>query len=188
MAQIGAFLSGRLVTSDDGDEFACLDPTAFAQYVIRIARALAGSQRGGFLDRLSPTIWDTPDGEMVKRGLGFLQTCVVWATASLIDQYAHGDPETEWPDSLACAIPELVAARFIHKLQLHGIACDELELARRFPAWTDVAPKKVADVRSRLEQLAELIAAAEDRPPASQLAALFPSLRPGTLVYSETLA
>lgn len=94
---------------------------------------------------------------------------------------------TEWPDSLACAIPELVAARFIRKLELHGIECDEHELERRFPAWAGVAPKKVADVRSRLDRLADLIAASEDRPSTSQLPAPFPSLRSGTLVYSENL-
>ena len=187
MAQIGAFLSGRLVTSDDGDEFKCLDPTAFAEYVIRIARALVGSRRGGFLDRLPAGLWKTPDGEMVKRGLGFLRTCVVWATARLIEEYANADPEEEWPDSLACTIPELVAARFIHKLQLHGIACDEHELERRFPAWTEVAAGEVADVRLRLDQLAALIEASEDRPATSQMPARFPSLKPGTLVYNENL-
>lgn len=187
MAQIGAFLSGRVVTSDDGDEFKCLDPLVFAEYVIRISRALVGSQRGGFLDRLPAGLWETPDGEMVKRGLGFLRTCVVWATARLIDEYAHADPKEEWPDSLACAIPELVAARFIHKLQLHGIACDEHELERRFPAWMEEAPKKIADARSRLDGLADLIAAAESRLATSQSPTIFPSLQPGTLVYSDNL-
>ena len=95
MAQIGAFLSGRVVTSDDGDEFECLDPTPFAEYVIRIARALVGSKRGGFLDRLPAGLWETPDGEMVKRGLGFLRTCVVWAAAHLIEQYAHAKHKEE---------------------------------------------------------------------------------------------
>ena len=142
MAQIGAFLSGRVVTSEDGDEFECLDPTAFAEYVIRIARALVGSRRGGFLIVSLHGLWKTSDGEMVKKGLGFLRTCVVWATARLIDEYAQADPEEEWPDSLACAIPELVAARFIHKLQLLGIACDEHELERRFPAWTEARGRK----------------------------------------------
>jgi hypothetical protein len=115
----------------------------------------------------------------------------VWATAHLIDEYAHANPEEEWPDSLACAIPELVAARLIHKLQLHGIGCDEHELDRRFPAWTRVTPKKLADVRSRLGWLAGLIASTEGRPATSHLPELlpelFPSLRPGTLVYSENL-
>ena len=187
MAQIGAFLSGRVITSGDGDEFECLDPTAFAEYVIRIARALVGSRRGGFLDRLPAGLWKTSDGEMVKRGLGFLRTCVVWATARLIDEYAHADPEEEWPDSLACAIPELVAARFIHRLQLLGIACDEHELGRRFPAWTEAPAEKVAAVRARLDRLAALIAENEDRPAAPQLPTRFPSLKPGILVYNENL-
>jgi hypothetical protein len=187
MAQIGAFLSGRVVTSDDGDEFECLDPTALAEYVIRVARALVGSHRGGFLDRLPGGLWETHDGEMVKRGLGFLRTCVVWATARLIDEYTDSDPAEEWPESLACSIPELVAARFIHKLQLLGIACDEHELKRRFPVWMEMGPKKIAEVRSRLDSLADVIAAAEDRPATAQVPAYFPSLRPGTLVYSENL-
>src|SRR5579863_1585515 len=187
MAQIGAFLAGRIATSDDGDEFKCLDPTAFAEYVIRIARALVGSRRGGFLDRLPASIWKTPDGEMIKKGLGFLRTCVVWATARLIHEYVHTDPEEEWPDSLACAIPELVAARFIHRLQPLNIACDEHELERRFPAWTGVAAGEVAAVRARLDRLAAMIATTEDTAATPRLPASFSSLKAGTLVYNENL-
>src|SRR5260370_7982958 len=50
-----------------------------------------------------------------------------------------------------------------------------------------VAPKEIADVRSRLDSLADVIAVAEDRRATAQVPALFPSLRPGTLVYSENL-
>lgn len=138
MSQIGAFLSGRMVTSDDGDEVECLDPTTFAEYVIRVARALVGSHRGGFLDHVPKGLWDTPDGEMLKRGLGFLRTCVLWATAYLIQEYSTADPEEGWPDHLACAIPELVAARFVEKMSTQGIVGEEEDLARRFPSWAAI--------------------------------------------------
>jgi hypothetical protein len=187
MSQVGAFLSGRLVTSDDGDEVECLDPAVFAEYVIRVARALVGSHRGGFMDRVPKGLWDTPDGEMLKRGLGFLRTCVVWATAHLIQEYSRADPDEGWPDHLACAIPELVAARFMQKMDVHGIPGDEHELARRFPSWTRVPAKDLSVVRSQLEQLAKLIAGTERGGPAPQSPSPFPSLRPGTLVYSENL-
>ena len=45
----------------------------------------------------------------------------------LAEWQAEADPEDDWPESLACAIPELVAARLIHRLQSLGIACDERE-------------------------------------------------------------
>jgi len=51
----------------------------------------------------------------------------------------------------------------------------------------EMGPKKIAEVRSRLDSLADVIAAAEDRPATAQVPAYFPSLRPGTLVYSENL-
>lgn len=173
---------------DDGEEFNCLDSTAFAEYVIRIVRAHVGSRRGGFVDRLLPNLWKTSDGEMIKRGLAFLETCVIWATARLNSAYAHRDPDEDGaPESLACAIPELVAARFAYKLRCLSIICDQKDLERRFPAWAKVKEKRIAEVRARLNQLADLIAATETGLGEKSPPTHFPSLAPGTLVYNENV-
>jgi hypothetical protein len=187
MTQIGAFLACRTVTSDDGEEFECLSAMSFAKYVIRISRALVGSRRGGFLNRLPEGLWETSDGEMVRRGLGFLHTTVVWATAILIDEYKDVEPDDDnWPDNLACAVPELVAARLVAKLHALGIAGDEQDLTRRFQAMAEVSPRRLMDVRTRVEQLASLVTANErDAPPVTESVWSTPTT--GALVYNERL-
>ena len=65
MVQIGASLVARQVYSNAGTPFVALSPSTFARYILRVARALVGSRRGGFLDRLPFDLWHTPDGEMV---------------------------------------------------------------------------------------------------------------------------
>ena len=187
MTQIGAFLACRTVNSDDGEEYECLSALAFAEYVIRISRALVGSRRGGFLNRLPDKLWKTADGEVVRRGLGFLRTCVVWATAILIAEYQNIGPDDEaWPRHLACAVPELVAARLVAKLEALGIAADEEDLARRFPKITEVTPLRLAEVRKKVQELATRVESAEGE--ASFLTDMVP-FKPasGELVYNEKL-
>lgn len=189
MTHIGAFLANRVTVSDEGDHFVCLDPWCFAQYVLRVCRALTGSKKiGGFLDKLSESSWEGFDGEALQRGLAFLWTCVSWAAAYMVHYYSDGRGKEEVPESIAVASAELVAARFIWKLSAHCNQPDRDNLKRRFPAWNALPAERLEYTTRRLEQLVHLITDVEGRGknvllgPESDTA----SLKAGTLVNNPT--
>jgi HKD family nuclease len=162
MTHIGAFLVNRMTESEDGEEFVCLRPWCFADYVLRVCRALVGSKKvGGFLDKLTKSSWEGFDGDALKKGLSFLWTCVSWAAAYMTFYYSTGEGKAEVPNSIAVAAAELVAARFIFKV---GAVCkqpDHEDLQRRFPAWSAVPRVQVEQTSRRLQQIVELITAVE---------------------------
>lgn len=187
MTQIGAFMVGRTIRSKEGEEVEALAPLTFANYVIRVARALVGSRRGAFLDRLPPDFWATTDGDNLRRGLGFLRVCVVWSSAVLVDEFQSLDEDDEdLPESLACAVPELVAARFVAKVGALGISQDDADLARRFPGMSVVPQSRFESVKVWLEQLAGLVRSAEQGPIDAVEFSSFSAV-PGQLVFNEKL-
>jgi hypothetical protein len=162
MTHIGAFLTNRITESDDGDKFVCLDPWYFADYVLRVCRALAGSKKaGGFLDKLLKTSWEGFDGEALTKGLAFLWTCVTWAAAYMVHYYSNGEGKEDFPESIAVASAELVAARFIWKARCHCKQADHENLQRRFPAWNSVPAKQMDLTARRLQQIVQLIESVE---------------------------
>jgi hypothetical protein len=154
-----------------------------------VCRALTGSKKGGFLDKLAKSSWEGFDGEALKRGLAFLWTCVTWAAEYMVDYYSTGEGKEDLPESIAVASPELVAARFISKVQVHSTQADHDNLAGRFPAWNAVPPSKLARTEQRLQQLINLIASVElsgDTTPLG-LESDITSLGAGTLVFNPQL-
>jgi hypothetical protein len=159
MTHIGAFLANRITVSDEGDHFVCLDPWAFAQYVLRVCRALTGSKKaGGLLDKLSESSWEGFDGDALRKGIAFLWTCVSWAAAYMINYYSDGKGKEEVPESIAVASAELVAARFIWKASAHCNQPDRDNLQRRFPAWNALPAEQMEKTAARLLELVRLIA------------------------------
>jgi HKD family nuclease len=158
MTHIGAFLAGRITESAEGDKFVCLQPWNFAQYVLRVCRALAGSKKvGGFLDRLATSSWEGFDGEALVKGLSFLWTCGTWAAAYMVHYYSNGDGKQQVPKSIAVAAAELVAARFIWKASIHCKEADCDGLERRFPGWKSVPARQLDYTTKRLQEVAQLI-------------------------------
>jgi hypothetical protein len=164
MTHIGAFLANRITVSDEGDHFVCLDPWCFAQYVLRVCRALTGSKKvGGFLDKLSESSWEGFDGEALRKGLSFLWTCVSWAAAYMVHYYSYGDGKEEVPECIAVASAELLAARFIWKASAHCNQPDCEDLQRRFPAWDALPAVQIGTTNGRLRELVDLITEVEVR-------------------------
>lgn len=187
MTHIGAFLAGRATESDDGDKFVCLHPWNFADYVLRVCRALAGSKKtGGFLDKLETMSWEGVDGEALTKGLAFLWTCVAWAAAYMVHYYSSGEGKRELPKSIADASAELVAARFIWKASRHCKLADHEELKRRFPAWDSVSTEQRAHTTKRLQQIVPLIEYVEGSGNRALLGAESETehLKAGTLVHN----
>ncbi|MGB7546112.1 MAG: hypothetical protein WBM14_00045, partial [Terracidiphilus sp.] len=190
MTHIGAFLAGRTTESTDGYEFVCLEPWHFANYVLRVCRALAGSKKiGGFLDRVPATSWEGLDGEALAKGLAFLWTCVTWAAAYMIHYYSNGAGKEKVPESIAVASAELVAARFIYKVSAHCTAPDQERIIQRLPAWTAVPHGQFDHTNKRLGRIVPLIAAIEKAGKSNLLGpdSATESLPAGTLVYNRTL-
>lgn len=190
MTHIGAFLATRITESDDGEKFCCLDPWAFANYVLRVCRALAGSKKvGGFLDRLAESSWEGFDGDALKKGLAFLATCATWAAAFMIHYYSNGEGKEEIPDSIAVASAELVAARFIWKIRPRCPHADREGITKRLPAWTTVPAEQIRRTESRLQEIVQLMTTVETSGnttllgPESRSAAL----KAGSLVFNPML-
>jgi len=188
MAQIGAFLAGRTMTASDGQTVLALSPLVFAEYLLRVCRAMVGSRRGGFLDRLQPQFWQTEEGATLCRGLGLLRTAVVWATEHVMDAPTEGSGRRR-PKSVALSCPELVAARFVAKANRLGVSADRANLERRFPA-LDRADRGLLDkAERRILALAAVVDAEETAavsvPMASPTA--LRGLAPGTLVIGAKL-
>jgi len=187
MTRIGAFLADKKTVSADGLEFTCLHPWYFANYVLRICRALVGSKKlGGFLEKLSNAAWEGYDGEVLIRGLAFLWTCAEWAAAYMVHYYSSGEGKNELPESIAVASAELVAARFIWKVSSRTSGPDRDSLMRRFPAWNAVPARQMDRTSKRLAQIAELIQSVEGL---GNKSALGPesdteTLKAGTLVHN----
>jgi hypothetical protein len=81
MAQIAAFLTGRMAPTSDGEDVLCLEPIDFALYTLQVCRALSGGKDSGLLDLVSHEAFAGPDGESLKRGMSFLWTSVIFAAA-----------------------------------------------------------------------------------------------------------
>ena len=159
MTHIGAFLANRITVSDEGDHFVCLHPWCFAQYVLRVCRALTGSKKiGGFLDKLPESSWEGFDGDALRKGIAFLWTCVSWAAAYMVRYYSDGKGREEVPESIAVASAELVAARFIWKASAHCNQPDRDDLQRRFPAWNALPAEQMEKTAARLLELVRVIA------------------------------
>jgi tetratricopeptide (TPR) repeat protein len=190
MTHIGAFLANRITESNEGEEFVCLHPWCFADYVLRVCRALAGSKKvGGFLDKVAKTSWEGFDGDALTKGLSFLWTCVTWAAAYMVHYYSNGEGKEEIPESIAVASAELVAARFIWKVRAHCTLADQGNLKKRFPAWDAVPPAQMTRTETRLQQLAQLIADVETSGNKSMLGpeSDTTSLKAGSLVHNPKL-
>lgn len=156
MTHIAAYLTGRVTQTDDGLEVKCLEPWYFADYVLRICRALTGSKRGGFLDKIPQPAWESIDGDIIKRGLAFLWTCAIWATAYMVHYYTEIADEDEQPESVADAAPELITARFIVKVMKQCEEPDVKDLARRLPAWNEIGSAALEDTKGRLDEIVSL--------------------------------
>lgn len=189
MAHIAAFLAGRVEQSDDGDDFVCLHPWCFADYILRVCRALIGSKPGGFLDKLPSESWDGIDGEALKRGLAFLWTCVVWAAAYMVRYYGNGPGKEEYAESLAVASAELVAARFVWTVRKAGCAPDEVDLDRRFPARNQSLEAQLVRTTRRVEHIVGLIERAETNQDSVSMGSEenAQSCNAGTLVFNPML-
>ena len=162
MTHIGAFLANRITESNEGEEYVCLHPWYFANYVLRVCRALAGSKTaGGFLDKIAKSSWEGFDGDALTKGLAFLWTCVTWAAAYMVHYYSNGEGKEKIPESVAVASAELVATRFIWKVRAHCAQADHANLKKRFPAWDAVPSEQMSRTETRLQQLAQLIADVE---------------------------
>lgn len=158
MTHIGAFLAGRTTESSDGEKFICLAPWCFADYVLRVCRALTGSKKmGGFLDKLAKSSWEGSDGQALGKGLAFLWSCSVWAAAYMVHYYSVGDGKRGFPESIAVASAELVAARFIQKVKAHCLSSDRTNLEQRFPAWALVPAQQLDQMTNRLNEVVSLI-------------------------------
>jgi hypothetical protein len=83
MAHIAAFLTGRETPTSDGDLVLCLGPRHFAEYILRICRALAGGKDGGLLHLVQMDTFVGPDGDSFKAGLSFLWTGLIFAVAEV---------------------------------------------------------------------------------------------------------
>lgn len=182
MTQIAAFLAGREVGTADGPAV-CLAPEAFARYVVRLAHALAGGKAGGLLARAPASAWTGHDGENMKRGLAFAWTCVAWAAAYMRRHWETVAEPAEHPTSLAEAVPELVAARFVRLARALCKEPDESDLSRRMPAHATLTAAERKAAASRLEQLLSALAACDATPPQA-FPSVPPKADPGTLVYS----
>ncbi len=189
MAQLAAFLAGRTATAEDGTEIECLEPWFFADYVLRVCRAMTGSKLGGFLDKIPQSAWDSADGDIMKRGLAFLRTCVIWSCAYMVHYYDYIADDEEFPDSIAVAAPELVASRFIAKVKENCGEPDEEDLERRFPAWQEIDSAILKSTLERLEQIAALIESIEGRSEFQLLAqeADAETAPAGTLVFNSNV-
>ena len=190
MTHIGAFLANRITESNEGEEFVCLHPWHFANYVLRVCRTLVGSKTaGGFLDKVAESSWDGFDGDALKRGLAFLWACVTWAAAYMVHYYSNGEGKDKIPASVAVASPELVAARFIWKVHAHCEGPDHSNLKKRFPAWDVVSAEQISRTETRVALLAQLIAEIETAGNKSILGSDsdIASLKAGSLVYNPKL-
>lgn len=189
MTHIGAFLAGRPAVSDEGDEFVCLAPSVFAEYVLRVARSLVGSRRGGLLDKVDESAWDSFDGENLRKGLAFLMACVNWAAAHLVDYYEKQAKGDDVPSSLAIGAPELVAARFNCGVRRFCQEPDQTNIDRRFPAWREVDSKHFHESARRIEQVSSTIDEIEGKALSSRLGTEEDAvgLAAGSLVFNPKL-
>lgn len=156
MVQVAAFLTGRSTRARSGEEVLCLDPTSFAKFVLALARALAGGRKGGLLVRIRAEAWEGLDGDSLRRGLGFLWTCVIWATAQL-DTYWKNGSEEENAIGPWDGVPELIAARFIHQVKARCEGADRKGLHRRLPTWEDLSGDGWGHWTQRLNHIAGII-------------------------------
>jgi hypothetical protein len=160
MIHLSAFMAGRTMVAADGERVVTLSPVVFAEYLLRVSRALVGSRRGAFLDKIPSPFWNGDDGATLRRGLGLLWTGAVWATDYVI---AHSDGETNpgRPKSVATACPELVAGRLAAKLQRLGVTPDVDDLERRFPARLAADMARLSQVEQKVFAIAALVGSAE---------------------------
>lgn len=182
MIQVAGFLAGREVLATDGPAV-CLAPEAFARYVLRLAHALVGGKAGGLLTRAPASIWEGHDGENMKRGLAFAWTCVAWAAAHTRRHWESVAEANEHPSSLAEAVPELVAARFVRFARTRCDAPDEADLSRRLPAVATLTADEKRAAAARLDRLVSALVGFDASPP-DVFPPVPPRVEPGTLVYS----
>lgn len=79
----------------------------------------------------------------------------------MVNYYSNGEGKEDLPQSIAVASPELVAARFISKVQAHCTQADYENLAGRFPAWGATLASRLTRTENRLQKLVNLIASVE---------------------------
>jgi len=188
MTHIGAFLAGRKEKSAEGDEYICLKPWRFAEYVLRIGRSLVGSKKtGGFLDRLESSAWEGYDGEAMKKGLAFLWTCMEWAAGYTVHFYTSHNGTDEEGVGLAVGSAELVAARFIAKVRRICDGPDRANLEKRFPGWFELPVGSRLITTRRLNEICQLIDTFEAPSQRAELGdeSMTQSLKAGMLVYNS---
>lgn len=165
MAHIAAFLAGREALSSDGEDVLCLEPVRFAEYVLRVCRALAGGKDGGLLSLVSEKAFAGPDGDSLKRGMAFLWTCAIFAVAEIADYWENSplkvddedEDDVEYAADVCDAAPELVAARFVLAVRSHCRRPDAENVAKRLPAWNEWEEGWFEEWKGRIDRLASLI-------------------------------
>ena len=160
MVHLSAFMAGRTTAAADGERVVSLSPVVFAEYLLRVSRALVGSRRGGFLDKIAPSFWNGDDGATLRRGLGLLWTAAVWATEYVIVVLRWRDQPTS-SDKCGDGVPELVAGRLVAKLQRLGVTPDVDDLQRRFPARLAADMLRLSQVEHKVLAVAALVDLAE---------------------------
>jgi hypothetical protein len=195
MAHIAAFLAGREAPTSDGDQVLCLGRRDFAEYILRVCRALAGGKDGGLLHLVSKDTFAGPDGDSLRAGLSFLWTCLIFAVAEIATLWANSptnvideDEEIEYACDVWDAVPELVAARFILAVQPHCRKPDLLNITRRLPAWDQLAEGWFDEWKVRIDHLADFIERVEiaKDAPAESIQVKSP-LKAGNLVLNDAL-
>jgi hypothetical protein len=195
MAQIAAFLTGREAPTSDGGLVLCLDRRHFAEFILRVCRALAGGKDGGLLHLVPKDTFGGPDGDSLKAGLSFLWTCLIFAVAEFTSLWANSptnvhdeDEEIEYACDVWDAVPELVAARFILAVRPYCRKPDLLNIPRRLPDWDKLVEGWFGDWKLRIDHLADFIERMEKAKdiPAEPVQAKS-ALKVGSLVLNDAL-
>jgi hypothetical protein len=195
MAHIAAFLAGRDAPTSDGDPVPCLDPRDFADYILRVCRALSGGKDGGLLQLVSKESFAGPDGGSLRAGLSFLWTCLMFAVAEITRVWANApinvhdeNEEVEYACDVWDAAPELVAARFILAVRPYCDKPDLLNLTRRLPACDKLVEGWFDAWKLRIDQLADFVERMEKSRaiPADSIQGKSP-VKPGSLVLNNAL-
>lgn len=193
MPHIAAFLAERPLPTDDGGVVVALESRAFAQYVVRVCKALAGGRDGGVLALVDPKSWEGHDGATLKRGLAFLWTCCLWAAAYLESEpderenqdgedgdedEGHGESWGQWAG--------LIATRFTATARPLCERPDMGDIERRLPACRDTVALR--RMNQRCVEMARRIRRVEQNAgPARRTVAKLENVSPGALVFNASL-
>ncbi len=112
---------------------------------------------GGFLDKLTKTSWEGFDGKRSRRDSHFFGLVSRGLLPTWCNTIRTVREKEDFPESIAVASAELVAARFISQVRLHCKEPDCDNLQRGFFAWDSVSPKQTKRTTKRLQEVMDLI-------------------------------